>query len=75
MRFSRKRALIRIPKNRLKKSFLMKLNKTNYPLLNFNNTAVTQSATHKNLQMILNAKLQITNIQKSESLNVFKKEF
>ena len=53
----------------------MKLNKTNYPLLNFNNTAVTQSATHKNLQMILNAKRQITNIQKSESLNVFKKEF
>lgn len=53
----------------------MKLNKTNYPLLDFNNTAVTQSATHKNLQMILNAKLQITNIQKSESLNTFKKNF
>ena len=37
--------------------FSRKLNKLNYPSLNFNNTVVIQSTTHKHLSMILDTKL------------------
>ena len=37
--------------------FSRKLNKTNHPSLNFNNTVVIQSTTHKRLGMILDTKL------------------
>ena len=37
--------------------FSRKLNKPNHPSLNFNNTVIGQSTTHKHLGMILDAKL------------------
>ena len=40
-----------------KVTYSKKLNKPNHPLLNFNNTVVTQSTTHKHRQMTLDTKL------------------
>ena len=37
--------------------FSRKLNKPNHPSLNFNNTVVIQSTTHKHIGMILDTKL------------------
>ena len=37
--------------------FSRKINKPNHPSLNFNNTVVNQSTTHKHLGMILDTKL------------------
>ena len=47
-----------------KVNFSRQLNKPNHPSLNFNNTVVIQSTTHKHLGMILDHKLDFQEHQR-----------
>ena len=53
-------------------NFSRKLNKPNHPSLNFNNTVVIQSTTHKHVGIILDAKLHFPEYLK-DKLSMIKK--
>ena len=53
--------------------FSRKLNKPNHPSLNFNNTVVIQSTTHKHLRMIFDTKLNFQERLKNKLSNISKK--